>query len=151
MAQVVELKNPRALLAPEVEKLLRKASVSTAFVAPAGFDAIASDLFELVTNENSFILIGFEEGEARSVVWGFFPYNKLFPYPTVQMFYSDGSKELLQMMRDRLLEVLLARGYTTAWAVNVTGKSDRAWMKVFETPGKTKIKVLGSVMELSVV
>jgi hypothetical protein len=115
-----------------------------------GFDSIAADLFELVTNDNYFLLIGFEEGEAKSVAWGFFPASRMFPFPTIQLFYSEGSKELLLAMKERLLDVLLERGYTKAWAVNITGKSNAAWTKVFETAGKTKISVLGSVMELSV-
>lgn len=149
MATVIELKNPRALLAPEIEKILRAAVASSAFVAPVGFDSVAGDIWELVTQENYFILVGFEEGQAKAVTWGFFPANRMFPFPTITMFYSEGSKVLLAAMRERLLEVLIARGYTTAWAVNITGKSDAAWTKVFSVPGKTKISVLGSVMQLS--
>lgn len=151
MPQIIQLKNPRALLAPEVEKILRHATASSAFVAPAGFDAVAADLFEMVTNDNSFILVGFEHGEAKAVSWGFFPANRMFPYPTITMFYSEGSKELLRDMREQLLDVLLARGYTKAWAVNITGKSNKAWTKVFTVPGKTEIEVLGSVMQLSLI
>lgn len=151
MAEVIQLKNPRALLAPEVEKILRAATASNAFVAPVGFDSVAADLYQMVTQDNNFILIGFEAGQAKAVTWGFFPANRMFPYPTVTMFYSEGSKALLGLMRERLLDVLLQRGYTTAWAVNITGKSDAAWTKVFEVPGKTKVSVLGSVMQLSLI
>lgn len=151
MAEVIQLKNPRALLAPEIEKILRAATASDAFVAPVGFDSVAADIFEMVTNENSFILVGFEEGEAKAVTWGFFPASRMFPYPTITMFYSVGSKALLGLMRERLLDVLLERGYTKAWAVNITGKSNAAWQKVFTVPGKTKIEVLGSVMQLSLI
>jgi len=151
MAEVIQLKNPRALLAPEVEKILRAATASDAFVAPVGFDSVAGDLFEMVTNENSFILIGFEAGEAKAVTWGFFPGSRMFPFPTITMFYSIGSKTLLGAMREKLLDVLLERGYTKAWAVNITGKSNAAWQKVFTVPGKTKIEVLGSVMQLSLI
>lgn len=151
MPTVIQLKNPRALLAPEVEKILRAATASSAFVAPVGFDSVAADLFEMVTNDNNFILIGFENGEAKAVTWGFFPGSRMFPFPTITMFYSEGSKELLRAVREQLLEVLLARGYTKAWAVNITGKSNAAWTKVFEVPGKTKIEVLGSVMQLSLI
>lgn len=151
MISIVQLKNPRALLAPEVEKILRAATASSAFVAPVGFDSIAGDLFELVTNDNYFLLIAFDGAEAKAVTWGFFPANRMFPYPTVQLLYSEGSKAVLVALREKLLDVLVARGYTKAWAVNLTGNSDAAWARVFEVPGKTKIAKLGSVMELSVI
>lgn len=151
MITTIQLKNPRALLAPEVEKILRHAVDSSAFVAPAGFDSVAGDLFSLVTSDNYFIIIAFDGAEAKAVTWGFFPANRMFPYPTVQVFYSEGSKAILQALREKLLEVLLTRGYTKAWAVNITGNSDEAWTKVFEVPGKTQITKLGSVMELSVI
>lgn len=151
MISTIQLKNPYALLAPEVEKILRKAVDAHVMVAPGGFDTIAGDLFRLVTQDNYFIILGFDGATAKAVTWGFFPSDRMFPYPTITMFYSEGSKELLRAMREKLLEVLLARGYTTTWAVNITGNSDKAWARVFETPGKTKVSVLGSVMQLSVI
>lgn len=151
MLSAIQLKNPYALLAPEIERILRAATASSAFVAPMGFDSVAGDLFRLVTQENYFIIIGFDGANAKAVTWGFFPADRMFPYPTVTMFYSEGSKAMLGVMREKLLEVLMARGYTTAWAVNITGKPNRAWEKVFTIPGKTKISTLGSVMQLSVI
>lgn len=150
MAEVVELKNPRALLAPEVEKVLRAGVANVDFAAPGGFDSIALDLYKWVTNDNFFILIGFEAGEAKSAVWGFFPADRIFPYPTITMFYSKGSKELRDKTAASLLDLLLERGYTSAWAVNSSGRSNAAWSRLFRIPGRTEIKVLGSVMQLSV-
>lgn len=150
MPTVVQIKNPQALLAPEVELVLRAAVGSVEFAAPAGFDSIALDLYKWVTNDNFFLLIGFEAGVAKSVVMGFFPADRIYPYPTVTLFYSKGSRELLRQTGTALLDLLLSRGYTAAWAVNASGRSNEAWMRLFRIPGKTNIKVLGSVMQLSV-
>lgn len=151
MATAIQLKNPRALLAPEVEKVLRSAVAAVEFAAPGGFDSIAADLFRWVSSDNFFILIGFEDGEAKGTVWGFFPADRIFPYPTVTMFYSKGSKELRDALADKLLETLLSRGYTKAWAVNATGRSNAAWQRLFRLPGRTAAKPLGSVMELTAI
>jgi hypothetical protein len=149
MATVIELHNPKALLAPEVEKVLRAAVEAVPFAAPGGFDTIAADLFRWVQSDNFFILIGFEDGEAKGTVWGFFPADRVFPYPTVTMLYSKGSTELRKALAEKLLETLLSRGYTKAWAVNATGRGNAAWQRLFRLAGKTKADVLGSVMELT--
>lgn len=150
MARVIQIKNPNALLAPEVEKVLRAAMASVDFAAPSGFDTIALDLYKWVTNENFFMLIGFEAGAAKSVVMGFFPTDRIYPYPTITMFYSKGSRELLRQTGTAVLDLVLERGYTAVWAVNASGRSNEAWKRLFRIPGKTNVRVLGSVMELSV-
>lgn len=150
MPTVVQLKNPHALLTDQVIKILKAATESVQFAAPGGFDSIAADLYKWVTNDNFFIMLGFEDGEAKAVTWGFFPADRIFPYPTITMFYSKGSAELRQGMAIRTLELLLSRGYTSAWAVNSSGRSNAAWQRLFRIPGHTKITVLGSVMQLSV-
>jgi hypothetical protein len=151
MINVIQLRNPYGLLAPEVEKVLRKAVAANPLLAPGGFDSVAADFWQMVTQDNFFLVLGYEGTFAKAVAWGTFPTSRMFPTPTINMVYSEGSRALMVALREKLLEVLLARGYTTAWAVNITGNSDKAWTKVFEVPGKTKISVLGSVMQLSVI
>jgi len=150
MAQVVEIKNPRALLAPEVDKVLHDAFGSVSLATPNGFTGqVAADLYKWVSNDMFFLLIGFEEGAAKSLVLGFFPSDSIFPYPTITMFYSKGSKELLHATGEKLMDILLSRWSTAAWTVNSSGRSNAAWQRLFRIPGKTKIDVLGSVMQIS--
>jgi len=121
-----------------------------AFVAPGGFDSIAEDIYKFITHENYFTILGVEAGEFKTVAMGFYPTDKIFPYPTVTLFYSKGSRALLKATGQFLLDTLQQRGYTSAWAVNATGHSNAAWARLFGLPGKTSIKPLGSVMEIKV-
>lgn len=148
--EVIQLKNPRALMLPPVQALLRRATGSIDFVAPGGFDTIARDVFEFVTNDNYFMLLGQEGGEWKSVVMGFYPSNNMFPYPTVVLLYNEGTPALRKATMRKLLDILVNAGYTSAWAVNGTKHSDAAWSRLFELPGTTKAHKIGSVMEIKV-
>lgn len=146
---VVEVTNPQALTVLEVQLLLKRAVESDVLITPYGFDALATDLFNLVTDPRSFLLLGFEEGHFASVVMGYFPNGNMFPYPTITLFYNEGSPELLTATKRKLLEHLAANGYSKALAVNATKHSDKAWSKVFKAPGTTQ-KRIGSIMMLEV-
>lgn len=149
--EVVQIKNPRALMVPEVMQLLRDATESIHIAAPGGFDSIAVDMYNLVTDDNSFFIIGAEGGHFKSLVLGYFPNSALFPYPTIITFYNKGSPALRRATGAKLLDILLARGYTSAWAVNSSGRSDKAWQHAFEIPGRTKAVPIGTVFELKVI
>lgn len=147
---VFQLRNPQALLLPDVQKIIRDATGSVHFIAPGGFDSVAEDIYKFVVHDNYFLFLGAEDGTFKSLVMGFYPADRLFPYPTITLFYNKGSRALIKETAKVLLDTLQQRGYTSAWAVNATGKSDAAWMRLFGLPGKTTAKVLGSVVEIKV-
>lgn len=141
---VIELRNPQALLVPDVMGLLRRATDTGALLAPGGFDTIATDLFDFVTNPNSFMLLGCEEGHFKSLVLGYFPVGALFPYPTIILFYNEGTKKLSNLTKKKLLDTLTSRGYTQMLAVNSEGHSDDVWLRALTPAGATS-KIIGSL------
>lgn len=142
---VIEVRNPKALAVVEVQQLLKRAVESGALIAPNGFDTVAKDIFEFVTNTQNFMLLGAEQGHFKSVVLGYFPVGNLFPYPTVVLFYNEGSKDLLEATKEKLLDIIVSNGYTSMLAVNGTGHSDRAWLKVLTPKEGVSSKVIGSL------
>lgn len=141
---VIELKEPRALLIPEIQALLKRAVESGVLLAPSGFDTVAQDVFNFVTDENQFMLLGAEEGAFRSVVLGFFPVGNLFPYPTVVLLYNEGSRELSKLTRRKLMDTIVSRGYTRMLAVNSSGYRDDVWLKGL-TPDGAQSFIMGSL------
>lgn len=141
---VIEIRNPYALTVRDVQELLKRAVESGALLAPNGFDSVAEDIFHFVTDQTSFMLLGAEKGSFKSVVLGYYPSGNLFPYPTVVLMYNEGSKELLTATKEALLDNLVAHGYTKMLAVNSSGHTDKAWLKVL-TPDEATSKIIGSL------
>lgn len=134
---VVELRNPRALFIPDIQQLLKRAVEQGTFLAPAGFDSVAEDLFNFVTDEQQFMLLGAEDGGMKAVILGYLPVGNLFPYPTIVMIYNEGSRQLSRAMQDHLLDLLVSRGYTRMIAVNTSGHLDKVWLRGLTPEGVT--------------
>lgn len=147
---VIELKNPKALMVAEIQGLFKRMTEKVSFAAPGGFDSIAPDLFRYVTSDDYFVVLGFEDGAPKSLAMGFFPADNIFPYPTITVVYNEGTPALVKALGAKLLDTLMQRGYSRAWAINASGKPDRAWQRLFRLPGQTQVKRLGSVMEFRV-
>lgn len=142
--KVIELTVPQVLMAPEVQKILKAAISSDVLLAPGGFDTLAGDLIEFVESPNHFILLGAEDGAFKTVLMGYFPSGQLFPYPTVILFYSEGTPTLREATQQKYIDLMLSRGYTKTLAVNGSKRSDKAWQKVL-TPEGTTSKIIGSL------
>jgi len=142
---VIELRNLHALGLAEIQQLLKRAVENGPFLAPAGWDTVATDVFQFVTDPRQFMLLGAENGKFRSVVLGFFPTGNLFPYPTVVLFYNEGSRALSRLTQERLLDTILAAGYTKMIAINGTGEPDPVWQRAL-TPTGVSSKKAGSLM-----
>lgn len=149
--QAIHVKNARALLVPEVEGLIRRATMSISFAAPGGFDSIAQDMWSFVTNDNLFMVMGMENGKHTGLVLGGFPSLAIFPYPTIFLFYNEGSPKMVKTLAQKTLDIMLERGYTKAWAVNSSHGSDKAWQRLFRLNGVTDLVPLGTVFELRVI
>lgn len=147
---VIELRNPNALLVHEVQALLKKAVASDALLAPGGFDTLAEDLLGFVTNPDHFMLLGAEDGHFKTLLMGYFPNSQLFPYPTVILFYNEGTPELREATQRKYMDIMLSRGYTQSLAVNGSKRSDKAWMKLLTPEGSTSEKI-GSLVMFTIV
>lgn len=141
---VVELTNPQALLIPDIQQLLKRAVESGALLAPAGFDTVAEDLINFVVDERQFMILGAEHGKFQSVVLGYLPVGNLFPYPTVVLFYNEGSRALSRASGAKLMDIIVSAGYTRLLAVNSTIYDDEVWLKGL-TPKGVASGIAGSL------
>lgn len=147
--EVVQIKNPNALMIPEVGDLLQKALTITQRVPPERMEAVAPDIIRMVADPNSFLFLGEEGGHFRLLILGNLPTSALFPHAIILSFYNEGSRALKVLGTQKVLDLMSSRGYNTAWAVNGTGKPDRAWVRAFQHPGIAKVTPMGTVFELT--
>lgn len=143
MATLV-LRDPRALMKPDVQDLLHRAVDSGLFLAPNGWDTVAQDMINFVVDPNQFMILGVQNGKFAACLMGYFPGGNLFPYPTVVCIYNEGDRSLSKEMQDQLLETLLAAGYTRMLAVNTSGHEDQVWLRGL-TPEGAKGSIVGSL------
>lgn len=146
---VKQLTDPKALMRPEVEAILRKAIASGVLLAPYGFEQLAPELLDFIIDENHFLILGAEKGDFHAVAMGYFNTGYLFPYPTIVLFYNDGSAALRKELSKKILDTIAARGYTNALAVNGSGHPDHIWAKALLPEGATAEPV-GSFMMIKV-
>ncbi len=149
MPKVILLRNPRALLVPEVAMLLKRAVEGTEHVAPGGVDTTAKEFFDYTTDESMFLFLGMEDGAPKGLEMGYFPDSALFPLPMVTLIYNEGTKALTKAMLTATVEHISARGYSKFWAMNATGKSDKAWIRAL-TPKGTTGRVIANVIEMAI-
>lgn len=141
---VIELRNPNALRLPALQHLLKRAVESEVLLSPDGFDVLAEDIFGFVMNPGQFMLVGSEKGEFRSLVLGYEPGSRMFPYPTVIMFYNEGSRALLTATKEKLLDIIIAKGYTKMLGVNGSKRRDGPWLRLLTPKGATS-RIVGSM------
>lgn len=141
---VIELRNANALRLPDLQGLIKRAVESEVLMTPYGFDSVADDIFSFVVNPTQFMLIGIEKGKYSSLVLGYEPTSKLFPYPTVIMFYNEGSRALLIATKQKLLDILTSKGYTKMLGINGTKRDDKLWLRLFTPKGATS-RLVGSM------
>lgn len=147
--QAIILRNPNALMVPEVGGLLERALNSTPYMAPRGLADVAGDLIDYVQDPQHFLILGAEKGAFRGVVMMNLPVRRLFPTPQITLMYNEGTRPLLKVMQAKALEIIQQNGYTKAWGVNASGRSDRAWKKVFEFEN-VEVQPLGTFFEFQI-
>lgn len=141
---VIELRNVNALLIPDIQQLLKRAVTAAPFLAPAGFDNVAQDLMNFIIDPNQFMILGAESGKFQSVVLGYFPVGNLFPYPTIVLFYNEGSRKLSRATQNEVMDIVLSHGYTHLLAINSSGRKDEVWLRGLTAEGGTG-KIAGSL------
>lgn len=141
---IIELKRADALLIPDIQQLLKRAVESDTMVAPAGIDSVARDLFNFVTDDMQFMFLGAEDGRMKAVMLGFYPVGNMFPYPTLVLYYNEGSKALSRGMQEFALDTISERGYTRLLAVNTSRWPDGVWLRGL-TPEGAASEIVGSL------
>ncbi len=149
MSKIVLLRNPRALLIPDVAMLIKRAVESTEHVAPGGIDTTAKEFFDYTTDEDKFLFLGMENGAPKGLEMGYFPDSALFPFPMVTLIYNEGTKALTKVMLTATVEHITAHGYSKFWAMNATGRSDKTWIRAL-TPKGTTGHVIANVIEMAI-
>lgn len=148
MAQVTEVRNPEALRAEPLRKMMEKAYPPGGVVAPDGFEACEDEFRQMVLSPNFHILVGVEDGLFKAVTVLLMPDDKFCPTPQVLNFYNKGSAKLRDALFEKLLDILAQEGYTSFWALNGTGKADEAWARMFKK--YVTMRPLGSVLQFEV-
>lgn len=149
MAKAIEVKNTQVFAIPQVQKLLEEALASVDFIAPGGLASVAEDLFEYVNRDDHWLVLGIENGEYVGLVMAFGHSNNLFPYPTVTLIYNAGTAEMRRELVRETMDILTQKGYTKAWAVNGSKRSDKAWQRLFSGSG-VGVNLIGSAVEFKV-
>ena len=149
MTRAVLLRNPRALLVPDVAMLIKRAVEGTEHVAPGGIDTTAKEFFDYTTDEDKFLFLGMEDGAPKGLEMGYFPDSALFPLPMVTLIYNEGSKALTKVMLQATVDHITAHGYSKFWAMNATGKSDAVWIRAL-TPKGIKGRKIATVIEMAI-
>ena len=149
MPRAVLLRNPRALLIPDVAMLIKRAVEGTEHVAPGGIDTTAKEFFDYTTAEDKFLFLGMEDGAPKGLVMGYFPDSALFPLPMVTLIYNEGTKALSKKMQEAVVDHISAHGYSKFWAMNATGKSDAVWIRAL-TPKGVKGRKIATVIEMAI-
>ena len=149
MPKAVLLRNPRALLIPDVAMLIKRAVEGTEHIAPGGIDTTAQEFFNYTTDESMFLFLGMEDGAAKGLVMGYFPDSALFPFPMVTLIYNEGTKALLKLMSKEIVDHISSHGYSKFWAMNGTGRSDDVWIRALLPEGTTG-RTIATVLEMAV-
>ena len=149
MPRAVLLRNPRALLIPDVAILIKRAVERTKHVAPGGIDTTAKEFFDYTTDEDMFLFLGMEDGAPKGLVMGYFPDSALFPLPMVTLIYNEGTKALSKTMQEAVVDHISTHGYSKFWAMNATGKSGAVWIRAL-TPKGVKGRKIATVIEMAI-
>ncbi len=145
MTRIVRLTNPAAFDRPEVQRLFTRAFETNPL---ADYPESEAELRQAATAEHVAMLIGAEKGKLRALAIACLPLSTLTPLPTVYHFYNRGSAILRDALVDAVVDFFLQSGYTRFLAVNGTGRSDKAYAKLFSRAGE--VQQIGSMLEFKV-
>lgn len=145
------VRNPQALLLPQIEGLITRAIEATPRAAPYGLAAAAEDVLQYVTLPHRGMLLGYEDDDPvnpKAVVFWVFPTGGLFPYPNVTLIYNEGSKALKRAMAKTTLDTIFQAGFPAIWIINGTGHGANVWHRAL-MPANTKSVILGDFIEVT--
>ena len=142
---VARVQNPSVLTAPAVIDLFT-AAFKNDMPAPVG--GVLAELVQVLPNERVLVVIGLEGGKLKGLMIAHDPASALAVYPSVYHFFNSGRAKLRDALLDELLSWLKERNVDTFMAANMTGKSDRAWLKAFKKAGTPEM--VGSVIRFKV-
>lgn len=146
---VVQIKNPRALLIPDMQKFFEKVLKAFPRLAPLGLGSIAEDLFAYVTREDYFMLLGMEDKKPVGLLLGHFHQNNMVPYAMIDILYNDGSPSVSKALREKAIDIFTSAGYTKVWASNLSDINDKTWVRAMKL-SNIDIQPLGTVFEIGV-
>lgn len=142
--QTLRLRNPKALEIDSINALFARALASTAFPIMA---VSSPEIARLISDPHAHVQIGIEnDKDPRGVSITVLPENPLDQRPQVPLFYVDKGAKIRKPLIQGIVDFVRENGYTTFWAINFTGHSDKAWSKVMAPVG-WGIKPVGSIME----
>lgn len=147
--QVLHIQNANALRNPMLVQLFKEALEETPDAAPGGWETCAEDVYAFVTDPGFVTCVGVEDGNFVCLMVALLPNNNVFPYPSVLLMYAKGSVETSRAVKERMVDIMLEKGYTFYRTANMSGHSDAAWERVMRWPGVT-FKPTGTIYNITV-
>lgn len=134
--QTLHIKNPNALANPALVDLFRRGITAQKEAAPYGIDRCAEDIFNFVNDPQFVTVVGVVEGEFTTLMINVLPSTQIFPFPTVLMIYNDAKAgtEVRAAVEERMIDIMLEKGYTQYRTANMSGHSDKAWERALSSP-----------------
>lgn len=126
---VIHLQNPAILKVPFFQEFLQKALEKS----PWGWDErMLPEIERHIQDPSTGVLLAMEHSTPVGISLVLLPTSPLDRMPQVAYLYSEkATKELIKATVDFIKD----KGYNRFQALNYTGNSDKAWMKVMATPG----------------
>lgn len=145
--RIARITDPNHLMISEVIDLFNEA-FSSADVLPGDFIEYLPEFSKMVTLKRICILLGEEGGVLAGLAVVILPSDRLVPLPQVYHFYNRGSAKMRDCLIEGVVDFVRKGGYKRFRAINLSGRSNDAWKKVFKKAGS--IRPVGDIMEFSI-
>jgi hypothetical protein len=147
--RILTIRNAEALRNPEFVDFLREALAAFPYANPHGLDGCAEDIFRFIKDPDFFLFVGVEDGKFVTMAVLQKPTSQLFPIPTVFCAFNRGSHACLQAMTSHVIDTVAEMGYTTFRSANMSGHSDKVWLKAFGHED-LKFTPIGTVFDIAI-
>lgn len=145
MISTARISVPHHLRLPSIAGLVVDAFRAGSFPP---YKDIKDELARMVMDPRVALIIGMEDGRFDALSLSSLPTSRLIMLPQVGHLFNRGSPALRKAIIAATVAFIEENGYKQFWALNMTGKSDKAWTKVMQPEGWNAAR-RGSVMEFN--
>ena len=142
---IARVQNPLVLTAPAVIDLFT-AAFKNDLPAPVG--GVLAELVQVLPNDRVLVCIGLDSGELKGLLIAVDPASALIVEPQVYHFFNSGHAALKNSLISELHSWLKERNIDTFIGANMTGRSDKAWLKALKNMGTPER--VGSIIRFKV-
>lgn len=133
MPEVMELKNPKALLLPPIQAMVKKFVAYDPAINP---QEVLVELAYAIDDPRAGVFLAADEaGIFRGICVVYLPHSPFAPHPICPMLYAEGPGSIKKELVDKGVAFVKANNYDHIRAFNVSGKPDKVWLKSFKQAG----------------